>query len=301
MDETEFIWMDGELVPWKEAKIHVLTHTLHYGAGVFEGERFYETDKGPVIFRLKDHTDRLFRSAEAFEMKIPFTKEEINKATIETIKANKVNSGYIRPIAFFGYGKMGLNPEGADINVAIAVWPWGSYLGEAAIKVKIPDIIRIHPKTTDPDAKICGNYANSILASLEIKKAGYDEALLLDYKGLISEGPGENFFIVTDGKIYTPKLGTILPGITRKSIIQIAKDEGIELIEKDLTVEEAKNAQEVFFSGTAAEVTAIKQIDDTVIGDGEMGPITTKLKNIFMDVVHGKNNKYEHWLTYVNE
>ena len=301
MDETEFIWMDGKLVKWKEAKIHVLSHSLHYGGAVFEGERFYETDKGTAIFRLKDQTDRLFRSAEAFEMEVPFSKEEINKATIETIKANKINAGYIRPIIFFGYGKMGLNPEGAAINVAIAVWPWGSYLGEEAVKVKIPKIIRTHPETTDPDAKICGNYANSILASLEIKKAGYDEALLLDYKGNIAEGPGENLFRIKDGKISTPPLGNVLPGITRKSITQIAKDEGLEVEERILTVEEVKNADELFFTGTAAEVTAIKQVDETTIGNGEVGPITKKLKTIYLDVVKGKNEKYKDWLTYVNE
>jgi len=300
MQETELIWMDGKLVKWKEAKIHVLTHTFHYGGGVFEGIRFYETDKGPAVFRLKDHTDRLFRSAKAFEMKIPFTKEEINKATLETIKKNKVNAGYIRPIVYFGYGKMGLNPKGAPVNVSIAVWPWGAYLGEEAVKVKIPKIIRIHPKTTDPDAKICGNYANSILASLEIKREGYDEALLLDYKGNIAEGPGENIFIVKDGKISTPPLGNILPGITRKSIIQVAKDEGIEVEEKVITVDEVKAADELFFTGTAAEVTSIKQVDETTIGNGKVGPITEKLKAIFLDIVHGKNEKYKSWLTYVS-
>jgi len=265
---------------------------------VFEGIRFYETDKGPAVFRLKDHTDRLFKSAEAFEMDIPFTKEEVNKAILETIKVNKLKEGYIRPLIIFGYGKMGVNPEGAPVNCSIAVWPWGKYLG-SDVKVKIPKIIRIHPQTTDPNAKICGNYANSILASLEIKKQGYDEALLLDYRGLCAEGPGENVFCTKNEKIYTPKLGTILPGITRKSIIQIAKDEGYEVIEKDITVDEIKNAQEAFFSGTAAEVTSIRQIDDTVIGDGKIGPITTKLRDIFMDIVHGKNEKYKDWLTYV--
>ena len=278
MQETEFIWMDGKLVKWSEAKIHVLTHTLHYGAGVFEGERFYETDKGPAVFRLKEHTERLFRSAESFEMKIPFSKEEINKATLETIKANRINSGYIRPIAYFGYGKMGLNPKGAPVNISIAVWPWGAYLGEDAVKVKIPKIIRTHPGTTDPHAKICGNYANSILASLEIKKSGYDEALLLDYKGNIAEGPGENIFIVKDGRLFTPLLGNVLPGITRMSIIQIAKDQGIKVEEKIITVDEVKQADELFFTGTAAEVTAIKQVDESMIGNGKIGPITAKLK-----------------------
>lgn len=301
MEETEFIWMDGKLVKWNEAKIHVLTHTMHYGAGVFEGERFYETDKGPAVFRLKEHTDRLFRSAESFEMKIPFSKEEINKATLETIKANNIPSGYIRPIAFFGYGKMGLNPKGAPVNVSIAVWPWGAYLGEEAVRVKIPKIIRTHPGTTDPHAKISGNYANSILASLEIKRAGYDEALLLDYKGNIAEGPGENIFIVKDVKLFTPLLGNVLPGITRMSIIQIAKDNGIKVEEKVITVDEVKKADELFFTGTAAEVTAIKQVDETLIGNGKMGQITSRLKKIFLEAVHGKSEKYKSWLTYVNK
>jgi len=301
MEETEFIWMDGKFVKWKDAKIHVITHTFHYGGGVFEGIRFYETDKGPAIFRLKDHTDRLFRSAKAFEMDVPFTKEEINKATLETIKINKLKAGYIRPIIFFGYGKMGLNPKGAPVNVSIAVWPWGAYLGEEAVKVKIPKIIRIHPQTTDPNAKICGNYANSILASLEIKREGYDEALLLDYKGNIAEGPGENIFLVKQGKIFTPPLGNVLPGITRKSVIQIAKDEGIGIEEKIITVDEVKNADELFFTGTAAEVTPIKQVDKTTIGNGKIGPITKKLQQIFLDVVHGKNEKYKNWLSYVNK
>jgi len=301
MDETDFIWMDGKLVPWKDAKIHVLCHTMHYGGGVFEGVRFYDTDKGPAVFRLKDHTDRLFRSAEAFEMKVPFSKEEINKATLETISKNKVKAGYIRPIVFFGYGKMGLNPVGADLNVAIAVWPWGSYLGEEAVRVKIPKIIRTHPGTTDPNAKICGNYANSILANLEIKKAGYDEALLLDYKGNIAEGPGENIFIVKDGKLLTPPLGNVLPGITRMSIFQIAKDNGIEVEEKILKKEDVFNADEAFFTGTAAEVTAIASVDDKKIGSEAPGPITNKLKEIYLDAVHGKLEKYKSWLSYVNE
>ncbi len=301
MEETEFIWMDGTQVPWKDAKIHVITHTLHYGGGVFEGIRCYETDKGPAVFRLKDHVDRLFYSAKAFEMKFPYSKEQFTEAIKETIKVNKLKAGYIRPLIIFGYGKMGVNPVGCPVNCSIAVWPWGKYLSADAVKVKIPKIIRIHPGTTDPNAKICGNYANSILASLEINKGGYDEALLLDYKGIISEGPGENVFCAKDGKIYTPKLGTILPGITRKSIIQLAKDEGYEVIEKDITADEIKNATEVWFTGTAAEVTAIGSVDDQKIGNGEPGPITTKLKDIFMDIVKGKNEKYKSWLTYVNE
>ena len=298
MEETEFIWMDGKLVPWKDAKIHVLTHTLHYGAGVFEGIRFYKTDKGPAVFRLKEHIDRMYKSADCIKMKIPFSKEDFIKAVIETVKKNKIDAGYIRPICFFGYGKMGLNPEGAPVNCSIAVWPWGKYLGEDAVKVKTSGYIRLHPKSTHADAKITGHYVNSILASIEAKDAGYNEALLLNAEGYIEEGPGENFYIVKDGKIITPPLGNILPGITRKSVMQIAKDEGIEVIEKNIKLKDVYNADEAFFTGTAAEVSAIESVDDKKIGKKAPGPITTKLRDLFMEIVHGKNKKYESWLSY---
>ncbi len=300
MEETEFIWMDGKLVPWKKAKIHVLAHTLHYGAGVFEGIRCYETAQGPAVFKLKEHIDRLYYSAGTLKMKIPFSKEEFTEAVKETIRKNSLKAGYIRPICFFGYGKMGLNPEGAPVNCSIAVWPWGKYLGEGAVKVKTSKYIRIHPKSTHADAKICGHYVNSIFASVEVKDKGYDEALLLDYKGNAAEGPGENLFIVKDGKLLTPPLGTILKGITRASIMQLAKDEGIKVEEKTLTLEDVYNAQEAFFTGTAAEVTPIGSLDDKKIGKAP-GPITSKLKDLYMDIVHGKNEKYKNWLTYVNE
>jgi len=300
-NKTEKIWMDGEFVDWDNAKTHVLTHTLHYGAGVFEGIRFYKTDKGPAVFRLKEHIDRLYKSAEPLTMKIPFSKEEMFNAVKETVKINKVDAGYIRPICFFGYGKIGLNPAGAPVNCSIAVWPWGSYLGEHAVKVKTSKYIRIHPKSTVADAKITGHYVNSILASIEAKEAGFDECLLLDYSGNVAEGPGENIFLAKNGKLYTPPLGNILPGITRESIMKIAADNEIEVIEKDLTLDDLKNADELFFTGTAAEVTGIKQLDDKVIGNSKIGPITAKLKKIFLDIVHGKNKKYEDWLTYVND
>ncbi len=301
MEETKFIWMDGKLVPWKDAKVHVLVHTLHYGAGVFEGVRFYETDKGPAVFRLKEHIDRLFYSADTLKMKLPYSKGEFIEAVKGTIKKNNISSGYIRPICFFGYGKMGLNPKGAPVNCSIAVWPWGKYLGEAAVKIKTSKYCRIHPKSTHADAKICGHYVNSIFASIEVKDAGYDEALLLDYKGNIAEGPGENIFIVKDNKLITPPLGTILKGITRASVIQLAKDLGIKVEEKTLTLKEAYNADEAFFTGTAAEVTAIESIDDKKIGKKAPGPITIKLRDAFMDIVHGKTEKYKDWLAYVNE
>jgi len=301
MEATEFIWMDGKLVPWKDAKIHVVSHTLHYGDGVFEGIRCYETEQGPAIFKLKEHIDRLYYSADCLKMKIPFSKEEFINAVKETVKANNLKSGYIRPLIIYGYGKMGVNPEGAPVNCSISVWPWGKYLGEGAIRVKTSKYCRIHPKSTYMGAKICGHYANSILASIEVKDAGYDEALLLDYKGDVAEGPGENLFIAKDGKLITPSLGTILTGITRASVIQLAKDNGIEVEEKTLKLEEVYNADEALFTGTAAEVTSIGSLDDKKIGNGEIGPITAKLKNIFMDIVHGKNEKYKDWLTYVNE
>ena len=302
MEEVEKIWMDGKFVDWKDAKIHVLTHTFHYGGGVFEGIRYYKTADGPAVFRLKDHINRLFHSAQAFHMDLKdITREDIIQATLDTIEVNKIKEGYIRPIIYYGYGKMGLVPVGAKINVSIAVWPWGPYLGEDPVKVKISSFMRIHPKTTDPNAKICGNYANSILASNEAKIAGFDEAVLLDYKGNIAEGPGENIFMVKDDTLITVPLGTILPGITRESIITIAKDEGIEVEEKDIKPKELKKADEVFFTGTAAEVHPIKQVDDTPIGTGSIGPITAKLKSIYYDVVHGKVEKYKKWLDYVEK
>ena len=298
MEETKFIWMDGKFVAWKDAKIHVLTHTLHYGAGVFEGIRCYETAKGTAVFRLKDHIDRLYYSADTLKMKIPFSKEEFTEAVKETVRKNSLKAGYIRPICFFGYGKMGLNPAGAPVNCSIAVWPWGKYLGEGDVKVKTSKYMRLHPKSTYSEAKITGHYVNSIFASVEAKDAGYDEALLLDYAGNVAEGPGENLFIIKDGKLLTPPLGAILKGITRASIIQLAKDHEIKVEEKTLTLKDVYNADEAFFSGTAAEVTAIESIDGKKIGNKAPGPITTKLRDLFMDIVHGKNKKYESWLDY---
>ena len=296
MDETEYIWMDGKLVKWKEAKIHVLTHTFHYGGGAFEGIRFYKTGKGIAIFRLKEHIDRLYYSASKLKMEVPYSKEELIKAVKETVKVNKIEEGYIRPICYFGYGKMGVNPKGMAVNCAIAVWPWGKYLGDKNISVKISRYIRIHPKSTHTDAKICGHYVNSILASVEARDKGYDEALLLDYEGNVVEGSGENIFIVKNGKLITPPLGRILNGITRASVIGIAKDEGIKVEEKEIKPEDIYNADEAFFTGTAAEVTAIDSVDDRKI---KGGPVTKKLRDLFMDIVHGKNKKYERWLDYI--
>ena len=299
MEETKYIWMDGVMINWNDAKIHVLSHSLHYGLGVFEGIRFYDTAKGPAIFRLRDHVERLFNGSICSGIKIPFSIEDIEKAIIETVKINNIKSGYIRPIVFYGYGKMGLNPTGAKVNIAIACWPWEKYLSESPIKVKTSSFIRIHPKSTKSECKITGHYVNSIFASLEIHEKGYDEALLLDCQGNISEGPGENIFIIKDNILYTPKLGNILKGITRDSIIKIAKDNKFKVKEKKLKLKDIYSANEAFFTGTAAEITSIGSIDDKPLKSSP-GKITQELKTIFMDIVKGKLDKYESWLTYVN-
>ncbi len=298
MEKTKFIWINGKFVKWENAKIHILSHALHYGSGVFEGIRCYKTNKGPAIFRLNEHIDRLFNSAKFLKIKIPFNKNQIKKAIIELIKINKVDECYIRPIVFYGYGKMGLNPQGAEINCAIAVWPWGKYLKDK-VKVKISKFIRLHPKSIISEAKVCGYYINSIFATLDAKENNFDEALLLDYRGYVAEGPGENIFIVKNKIIYTPKLGNILPGITRDSVIRIAKDLNFKVVEKDITVNELKNCDEAFFTGTAAEITPIIQIDNKLINKGKEGEITKILKDKFQKIVHGEDNNYKNWLTYV--
>lgn len=300
MEEVEFIWMNGELIPWKDAKVHVLSHSLHYGTGVYEGIRFYEThDNKIVVFRLDEHIKRLYDSAKALQIEIPYKKEEIKEAVLENIRKNNIKSGYARPIVFYGYGKMGLMPDGAKLNVCIAVWPWGSYLGKELVKVKTVSIIKMHPDSTVTTAKITGHYANSLQAKQQAISAGYDEALLLDYKGNVAEGPVENIFIVKDDKLITPKGGNILKGITRESIFKIAKDNNIEVIETVLTLDDLKQADEAFFTGTAAEVSPINQIDETTIADSRIGPITARLKAIFIDTIHGKIPEYSDWLTYV--
>jgi len=303
---TKFIWMDGKLVPWKKANVHVLTHTLHYGLGVFEGIRCYRTAKGPAVFRLKDHMKRLENSAKLVGMKLPYSIEELIKATKKTIKVNKIEECYIRPIAFYGYGVMGLNPKGAPVNMAIAVWSWGTYLGEEGlergIKAKISRWLRIDPRILPPQSKLVANYANSILAKLDAVNSGYDEAILLNTKGFVAEGPGENVFIVEKGKLITPPLSACaLAGITRDSIIKIAEDEGIDFKERDIPREQLYAADEAFFTGTAAEVTPIKEIDGKSIGEGKRGKITEKLQRIFFNAVRGKEPKYESWLDYVGE
>lgn len=300
METSKYIWMDGQTIPWEKAQIHVLTHTLHYGAGVFEGIRFYETKNGPAVFRLKDHLKRLYYSAKCLEMKIPFKINELSDAILDLIKQNNLTSGYIRPIVYFGYGKMGLNPKGCPVNVTIAMWPWGSYLGEKPVRVKITRFSRIHPKSTYSDAKITGHYVNSILASLEIHKKGFDEAILMDHKGYVAEGPGENLFIVKKSKLFTPKKGNILPGITRDSVMKIAKKMRIKVTQKHISRKALLTADEAFFTGTAAEITPIASIDKKTIGNPQKSKIVTeKLKCEFMKAVKGESPEWEKWLTYV--
>ena len=301
---TKFIWMDGKLVPWKKANVHVLTHTLHYGLGVFEGIRCYKTPEGPAVFRLKDHMKRLEDSAKLVGMKLPYSVAKLVRAVKETIRANRIEECYIRPIVYYGYGVMGLNPKGSKVNAAIAVWPWGTYLGEKGlergVRAKISPWRRIHPSILPPQAKVVANYANSILAKVDALKSGYDEAILLNMDGNVAEGPGENLFIVKGGKLITPPLSSgALGGITRDSIIKIARDEGIDFEERDISREELYGADEAFFTGTAAEVTPIREIDGKPIGKGKRGEITERLQRIFFNAVRGKEPKYALWLDYV--
>ena len=302
-DRDGFIWFNGKLVPWREAQVHVLTHSLHYGLSVFEGERAYKTDKGPAIFRLKEHTDRLFNSAHIYRMNMPYTREQIIEACCEVVRANNLDSCYIRPIAFYGSEKMGVSPRGAATHVAIAAWPWGAYLGEEGlqkgIRVKTSSYARHHVNVTMARAKFAATYANSILANTEAIQDGYDEALLLDVDGFVAEGAGENVFIVKDGCIYEPEIASALVGITRSTIISLAREMGLEVKSKRLTRDDIYIADECFFTGTAAEVTPVRELDNRTIGSGSRGPITEELQKRYFDVVYGRNSKYEHWLTRV--
>jgi len=295
--------MDGKFVNWDKATVHILTHTLHYGLGVFEGIRCYETKRGPAIFRLDEHIERLFKSAHIFLIEIPYLMEKIRKAIIKTVRMNKLKECYIRPIVYIGYGSMGLYPKNNPIKVSIAVWPWGAYLGDKGlaegIRIKTSSFIRNHVNSSMARGKVCGYYINSQLAKKEAISCGYDEALLLDTEGYVSEGSGENIFITRKGKVKTTPLTSILEGITRNSIIEIAKDEGIEVEEERFTRDELYIADEAFFTGTAAEVTPIREADGRIIGDGKPGKITKRLQSIFFDVVRGRNKKYEAWLTRI--
>lgn len=288
MQTTETIWQNGKFVPWADAKIHVLSHTLHYGGGAFEGIRFYNTAKGPAIFRLQDHVDRLFYSAATLKMELAYSKEEIISVIKEVVRNNNIDAGYIRPIAFYGYNKMGVNPVGNPVEFVIACWPWGAYLPHDRIDVKVSSYIRIHPDSTVVDAKLCGHYVNGILAALELQGTHYHEALFLDSKGYITEGVGENFFLIKNGVIYTPKLGGILSGITRDTIIKLARNLGFNVIEQDLTLEDAYQADEAFFTGTAAEVTAIRSINDKKLAQADEGKIASTIKRLIWTLCTGK-------------
>lgn len=300
-DRDGFIWYDGKLVPWRDATTHVLTHTLHYGMGCFEGVRAYATDKGAAIFRLKEHTDRLFGSAHIFQMKMPYDKATIMDAQREVVRANKLDSCYIRPIVFYGSEAMGIAAKTLSVHVAIAAWPWGAYLGadgmERGIRVKTSSFTRHHVNINMCRAKSVSTYANSILSHQEAANDGYDEALLLDVDGYVAEGSGENIFIVKNGKLYTPDLTSCLEGITRATVIQLAEENALQVIEKRITRDEVYCADEAFFTGTAAEVTPIRELDSRQIGEGKRGPITAKLQAQFFDVVQGRSVKHAEWLT----
>lgn len=300
-DRDGEIWMDGQFVDWRKANIHVLTHTLHYGMGIFEGVRCYETGSGSAIFRLKDHTQRLLNSAKIFQMNIGYSKEELMQAQLETVRRNKLKSCYIRPIVWIGSERLGIATNNNKIHMAIAAWPWGAYLGEEGlakgIRVKTSSFTRHHVNVSMVRAKASGYYINSILAHQEVCGMGYDEALLLDTEGYVSEGAGENLFIVKSGRLFTPDLASCLDGITRDSVMTIAKDFGIEIVEKRITRDEIYCADEAFFTGTAAEVTPIRELDDRSIGEGQRGPITEKIQACFFEAVSGRAPKYQGWLS----
>jgi branched-chain amino acid aminotransferase len=301
-DRDGVIWSDGKMIPWREATTHVLTHTLHYGMGVFEGLRAYETPRGPAIFRLKEHTDRLFNSAHIFMMKMPYDRATLMQAQCDVVRQNDLKSCYIRPIVFYGSEAMGISAKTLSVHVAIAAWAWGTYLGpdglEKGIRVKTSSFTRHHVNINMCRAKSVTTYANSILAHQEVAHDGYDEALLLDVDGYVAEGAGENIFIVKQGKLYTPDMTSCLEGITRASLIELAGEIGIPVIEKRITRDEVYCADEAFFTGTAAEVTPIRELDNRMIGSGRRGPVTEKLQTLFFECARG-NGKHADWLTYV--
>jgi len=302
-DRDGVIWMDGQLVPWRDAKVHVLTHTLHYGMGVFEGVRAYPTDKGTAIFRLQAHTDRLFRSAHIMGMPMPYSKDVINEAMRAAVRENHMDAGYIRPMCFYGAEGMGLRADNLKVHMMIAAWPWGSYLGaenmEKGLRVKTSSYTRHHPNITMCKAKANGNYINSMLALREALACGCDEALLLDVDGFVAEGSSENFFIVRDNVIYTPELTSALDGITRNTIFTLAAELGLSVHEKRITRDEVYVADEAFFTGTAAEVTPIREVDGRAIGTGQRGVLTERLQTLYFDQVHGRRAAHPEWLTLV--
>jgi branched-chain amino acid aminotransferase len=303
MEKTERIWLDGTLVPWDEANVHVLTHTLHYGLGVFEGIRCYECHDGrSAIFRLREHIDRLYGSAHVLELAVPFPRERMIEACVQTVRANRLRECYLRPIVFLGDGEMGLAAR-PPTRVAVAAWPWGAYLGDEGmrhgIRVKTSSFQRFHPNTLLTKAKAVGHYVNSILASREARTAGYDEALLLDVDGYVSEASGENVFIVSEGILKTTPLPTVLAGITRQAVLQLLADLGMTVREERFTRDEVYLADEAFLTGTAAEVTPIRELDDRRVGDGTPGPVTRRLQDLFFAIVRGREARYAAWLTYV--
>ncbi len=304
MEQADLIWHNGELVAWEDAKVHVLSHGLHYGTGVFEGVRAYETATGPAIFRHQDHVARLFRSADLYYMPLPFTPEELRQAAHDLLIANGLRECYIRPIAFRGYGVMGLFPLEAPVDVSIAAWPWGAYLGEDSkaigIRAKVASWRRMNGDSFIPESKACGQYLNSILAKIEAHKAGYEEAILLDQRGFVGEGSGENIFLVKHGVIHTPSLsGGILEGITRNSVMRIARDLGLDVVERDIARTELYAADEVFVTGTAAEIAAVREIDDHPVGEGVRGPVTAELQRVYEDAIRGRDPRYAEWLDHV--
>ncbi|AKJ96074.1 MULTISPECIES: branched-chain amino acid transaminase [Thioalkalivibrio] len=302
-DRDGVIWLDGQMVPWREAKTHVLTHTLHYGMGVFEGVRAYKTERGPAIFRLQDHTRRLFNSAKILGMTLPYTAEVLNDAQIASVRDNGLESAYLRPMCFLGSEGMGLRADNLLVHAMVAAWHWGSYLGdegiEKGIRIRTSSFSRHHVNVTMCKAKANGNYMNSMMALQEATRCGYDEAMLLDTEGYVAEGSGENIFIVRDGVLFTPDLTSALDGITRRTVIELAHEEGLDVIEKRITRDEVYIADEAFFTGTAAEVTPIREVDDRPIGSGTRGPITERLQSRYFDVVQGRDSRHEGWLTFV--
>ncbi len=302
-DRDGVIWLDGEMVPWREAKTHVLTHTLHYGMGVFEGVRAYKAEKGTAIFRLNEHTRRLFNSAHILNMEIPYDQETLNQAQLAAVRENNLESAYIRPMCFYGSEGMGLRADNLNVHVMVAAWSWGAYLGaegmEKGIRIRTSSYTRHHVNITMCKAKANGNYMNSMMALQEALACGYDEAMLLDNEGYVAEGSGENIFLVRDGVIYTPDLTSALDGITRNTIFRLAAELGIEVREKRITRDEVYIADEAFFTGTAAEVTPIREVDNRKIGAGKRGPVTEKLQSMYFDVVHGRHELHPEWLSYV--
>ncbi len=302
-DRDGVIWFDGEMVPWREATVHVLTHTLHYGMGVFEGVRAYDAEQGTAVFRLKEHTDRLFRSAHILKMPMPYDKDTLNEAQLAVVRENSLQSAYLRPMCFYGSEGMGLRADNLKVHAIVAAWEWGAYLGkenlEKGIRIRTSSFTRHHVNITMCKAKANGNYMNSMLALNEALSCGYDEAMLLDNEGYVAEGSGENIFIVRNGILYTPDLTSALEGVTRDTIMVLAKEEGLEIREKRITRDEVYVADEAFFTGTAAEVTPIREVDDRTIGNGGRGPITAKLQTLYFDQVHGRREDHPEWLALV--